>query len=129
MLFMYYTNTLQLPHYEPLKMELCFSSLPSAPGKPFLLYMAFQHTHHPQYAGEKFTNSSIRGKFGDALVCQCRGTVTSLSCGNGNVLYSLQTCVRMRVRTYVCVRHRVLKYHNYENHCLCFGNVSPVPAE
>ena len=37
-------------------------------GTPFFLYMAFQHMHHPQYAGEKFTNSSIRGPYGDALV-------------------------------------------------------------
>lgn len=35
---------------------------------PFLLYMAFQHTHHPQFASKTFTNSSIRGMFGDALV-------------------------------------------------------------
>ena len=34
---------------------------------PFFLYLAFQHTHHPQFAGEKFTDSSIRGTFGDAL--------------------------------------------------------------
>ena len=35
--------------------------------RPFFLYMAFQHTHHPQFAGKKFTGSSIRGKFGDSL--------------------------------------------------------------
>lgn len=35
--------------------------------QPFFLYMAFQHTHHPQFAGERFTNSSIRLKFGDSL--------------------------------------------------------------
>ena len=29
--------------------------------------MAFQHTHHPQFASKTFTNSSVRGKFGDAL--------------------------------------------------------------
>ena len=29
--------------------------------------MAFQHTHHPQFAGQKFTNTSSRLKFGDAL--------------------------------------------------------------
>ena len=29
--------------------------------------MAFQHTHHPQFASKMFTNSSIRGTFGDAL--------------------------------------------------------------
>lgn len=34
---------------------------------PFFLYMAFQHTHHPQFASKMFTNSSIRGMFGDAL--------------------------------------------------------------
>ncbi|XP_065912196.1 arylsulfatase A-like [Dysidea avara] len=35
--------------------------------QPFFLYMAFQHTHHPQFASKMFTNSSIRGMFGDAL--------------------------------------------------------------
>ena len=34
---------------------------------PFFLYMAFQHTHKPQFSGKRFTNSSIRGIFGDAL--------------------------------------------------------------
>ena len=34
---------------------------------PFFFYMAFSHTHKPQFAGEMFTNSSIRGHFGDAL--------------------------------------------------------------
>jgi len=36
--------------------------------QPFFLYMAFQHTHAPQFAGKMFTNSSIRGTYGDALV-------------------------------------------------------------
>ncbi|XP_033120432.1 arylsulfatase A-like [Anneissia japonica] len=36
-------------------------------GDPFLLYFAFQHTHHPQFAGEKFRNSTLRGTFGDSL--------------------------------------------------------------
>ena len=36
--------------------------------KPFFLYMAFQHTHHPQFSSKMFTNSSIRGTFGDSLV-------------------------------------------------------------
>ncbi|XP_065912203.1 arylsulfatase A-like isoform X2 [Dysidea avara] len=35
--------------------------------QPFFLYMAFQHTHRPQFAGKMFTDSSIRGPFGDAL--------------------------------------------------------------
>lgn len=39
----------------------------SASKTPFLLYMAFQHTHQPQFAGKMFTNTSIRGPFGDAL--------------------------------------------------------------
>ncbi len=34
---------------------------------PFFLYLAFQHTHHPQFAGKMFTNSSVRGTFGDSL--------------------------------------------------------------
>ena len=34
---------------------------------PFFLYMAFSHTHKPQFAGKMFTNTSIRGHFGDAL--------------------------------------------------------------
>ena len=27
--------------------------------QPFLLYTAFQHTHHPQFAGKIFTNSAL----------------------------------------------------------------------
>ena len=34
---------------------------------PFFLYMAFQHTHKPQFSGKRFINSSIRGMFGDSL--------------------------------------------------------------
>ena len=37
-------------------------------GNPFFLYFAFHHTHMPQFAGMKFTNSSLRGPFGDSLV-------------------------------------------------------------
>ncbi|XP_065912186.1 arylsulfatase A-like [Dysidea avara] len=39
----------------------------AAKKKPFFLYMAFQHTHHPQFSSKMFTNSSIRGTFGDSL--------------------------------------------------------------
>ena len=35
--------------------------------KPFFLYVAFQHTHHPQFSGKQFTNTSVRLTFGDAL--------------------------------------------------------------
>eukprot|EP01064_Diplonema_japonicum_P006728 TRINITY_DN14561_c0_g2_i1.p1 TRINITY_DN14561_c0_g2~~TRINITY_DN14561_c0_g2_i1.p1 ORF type:complete len:546 (+),score=157.75 TRINITY_DN14561_c0_g2_i1:59-1696(+) len=36
-------------------------------GKPFLLYYAFQHTHHPDYAGRMFWNTTQRGMFGDSI--------------------------------------------------------------
>ena len=39
----------------------------AASGKPFLLYYAFQHTHHPQYAGKMFFNTTDRGMFGDSI--------------------------------------------------------------
>ncbi|XP_065827553.1 arylsulfatase A-like [Oscarella lobularis] len=35
--------------------------------QPFFLYVAYQHTHHPQFASKQFRNSSIRGTFGDSL--------------------------------------------------------------
>ena len=35
--------------------------------QPFFLYFAFQHTHEPQFASEQFTNSTLRGPFGDSL--------------------------------------------------------------
>lgn len=44
--------------------------------------MAFQHTHHPQFAGQKFTNSSIRLSFGDAL--------NELDWGVGEIFQALQ---------------------------------------
>nr|XP_006822165.1 PREDICTED: arylsulfatase A-like [Saccoglossus kowalevskii] len=36
-------------------------------GTPFFLYLPFQHTHHPQFAGKYFRNSTLRGTFGDSL--------------------------------------------------------------
>lgn len=36
-------------------------------GNPFFLYYAFQHMHSPQFSGEKFRNSSVRGSYGDSL--------------------------------------------------------------
>ena len=48
------------------KLEQSFHPF-SATGTPFFLYYAFQHTHQPQFAGQNFTNSTIRGPFGDAL--------------------------------------------------------------
>ncbi|XP_072169148.1 arylsulfatase A-like [Diadema setosum] len=36
-------------------------------GNPFFLYYAFQHAHHPQFASQKFRNSTARGTYGDSL--------------------------------------------------------------
>ncbi|KAJ9458428.1 Arylsulfatase [Diplonema papillatum] len=36
-------------------------------GKPWFLYYAFQHTHHPDYASSVFFNTTDRGMFGDSL--------------------------------------------------------------
>ena len=36
-------------------------------GTPFLLYLAFQHVHQPDYASPKFCGVSKRGLFGDVL--------------------------------------------------------------
>lgn len=34
---------------------------------PFFLYMAFSHTHKPNFASKMFVNTTIRGPFGDSL--------------------------------------------------------------
>ena len=34
---------------------------------PFLLYVAFNHVHVPDFASEPFCNKTKRGRFGDAL--------------------------------------------------------------
>ena len=54
----------------------------TAQSSPFFLYMAFQHTHRPQFAEKMFTNSSIRGRFGDALA--------ELDWGVGQILEALK---------------------------------------
>ena len=46
---------------------LAFFLLANAGKVPFFLYMAFQHTHKPQFSGKRFINSSIRGMFDDSL--------------------------------------------------------------
>uniref|UniRef100_A0A8C5N1V8 Arylsulfatase A n=1 Tax=Leptobrachium leishanense TaxID=445787 RepID=A0A8C5N1V8_9ANUR len=35
--------------------------------KPFFLYYAAHHTHYPQFASAKYTGTSVRGRYGDAL--------------------------------------------------------------
>lgn len=39
----------------------------SASGDPWMLYFAANHVHVPDYASPKFCNSTLRGRFGDAL--------------------------------------------------------------
>ena len=58
-----------------------FFSFP-ADSTPFFLYMAFQHTHAPQFAGKQFTNSSVRLTFGDSL--------NELDWGVGRILDTLK---------------------------------------
>ena len=53
-----------------------------ASGTPFFLYFAFQHTHQPQFAGKDFTNTTLRGPFGDALA--------ELDWGVGQVMQALK---------------------------------------
>jgi arylsulfatase A len=50
---------------------------------PFYLYLAYQHTHHPQFASKQFRNSSIRGTFGDSL--------SELDWSVGQIFETLQT--------------------------------------
>ena len=40
----------------------------SAATTPWLLYMAFNHVHTPDFASKKFCNVTRRGRFGDALM-------------------------------------------------------------
>ena len=40
----------------------------SRKSQPFLLFMSYHQTHHPQFAGKEFYGKSERGTFGDALM-------------------------------------------------------------
>ena len=54
----------------------------TAAGSPFFLYFAFQHTHQPQFAGRNFTNTTLRGPYGDSLA--------ELDWGVGQVMQALK---------------------------------------
>ena len=58
---------LSLPSSFHSSISLSLSLSPPASSTPFFLYFAFQHTHEPQFASEQFTNSTMRGPFGDSL--------------------------------------------------------------
>ena len=49
--------------------------------KPFFLYLPFNHVHHPQFAGKKFTGSTLRGIFGDSLVREANRLTSVLLLG------------------------------------------------
>ena len=63
-----------------LRITTCFSL--AATKTPFFLYVAFQHTHKPQFAGKDFSNTTLRGAFGDALA--------ELDWGVGQVIQALK---------------------------------------
>ncbi len=50
---------------------------------PFFLYMAFQHTHKPNFASNAFVNTTIRGPFGDSL--------SELDWGVGQIMDTLKS--------------------------------------
>ena len=50
-----------------VKAATTFISTQSAAKKPWLLYYAFNHVHVPDFATPQFCNSTLRGRFGDAL--------------------------------------------------------------
>ena len=77
--------TKELPLYNSLSSSsliISTLSIHAASGTPFLLYFAFQHTHQPQFAGKDFTNTTLRGPFGDALA--------ELDWGVGQVMQALK---------------------------------------
>ena len=64
--------------------SLQFNDIFSTDSKtPFFLYFAFQHTHTPQFASKQFTNTTLRGPFGDSLA--------NLDWAVGEVIAALKT--------------------------------------
>ena len=50
------------------KSAIKFMEMASSQNKPFFQYLAFQHSHHPQFASEKFRGKSKRGAYGDTML-------------------------------------------------------------
>eukprot|EP00943_MAST-04B_sp_MAST-4B-sp1_P004964 g4964.t1 len=50
-----------------VKESVDFINKTTAKNVPFFLYMAFNHVHVPDFANPKYCNSTLRGRFGDAL--------------------------------------------------------------
>ncbi|EGD74536.1 hypothetical protein PTSG_05900 [Salpingoeca rosetta] len=61
--------------------------------EPFFLYFAMQHTHHPDYAGPDFFNTTDRGMMGDSLfaldwsVGQIMQTIRDLNLDNDTFVF------------------------------------------
>jgi len=64
-----------------------------ADGKPFFVYMPFDHVHIPQFAGKNFHETSPRGQIGDALseldwaVGQVLKTIKDLGLDNNTIVW------------------------------------------
>ena len=80
--------------------------------------MAFSHTHRPQFSGQMFTNSSIRGDFGDSLteldweVGQIMGAIEEAGIQNDTFVFFTSD------NGYVCACWSctyVLRIHWYDN--------------
>ena len=70
------THGIQLP------LLYCLFPVLADTSTPFLLYFAFQHTHQPQFASKQFTNTTLRGPFGDSLA--------NLDWGVGEIMAALK---------------------------------------
>ena len=50
------------------KSAIKFMEIASSQNKPFFQYLAFQHSHHPQFASAEFRGKSKRGAYGDSML-------------------------------------------------------------
>ncbi|KAM3927500.1 arylsulfatase A [Leptodactylus fuscus] len=67
--------TTLVPLYEQFSKEFIHKAVTDK--KPFFLYYASHHTHYPQFASDRYTGKSPRGKYGDALL-EFDGTIGEL---------------------------------------------------